>query len=349
MHHVVSLFSAFAHGPEAAAPTELHLVPAGEFRGVDGRGPFRLDDPQAVIAASREHLPLPVDEMHATDLALATGAPAPARGWITALHAREDGIWGTVEWTAAGRELVQDRAYRGISPAIRHTAPAQGRSGGRVLAVLRASLTNLPNLRQLATLHSQEKYAMDLLAELRALHGLPADADAAAALNACRHAREAAEGHATALNSIAAAAGLPAGQDARSIAAAITAARASAGEAGKMREELVSLQTQLAEITARQAREQAARVVDDAIRQGKPITKALREHYIARHSQDPAAVEKELAALPSLHHGGITAPPAAQGGAGIGAEEAHVLSLMGIKPDAYTAERKRLGLCEEAA
>lgn len=348
MHHVVSLFSAFAHGPEAAAPAELHLVPAGEFRGVDGRGPFRLEDPQAVIAASREHLPLPVDEMHATDLAPAIGAPAPARGWITALHARDDGIWGSVEWTNAGRELVQDRAYRGISPAIRHTAPAKGRVSGRVLAVLRASLTNSPNLKQLATLHNQETRTMDLLAELRALHGLPADADATAALTACRTAREAADGHATALNSIATAAGLSPGQDARAIAAAITAARASAGEAGKMREELVSLQTQLAEVTARQARDQATRVVDEAIRVGKPIPKSLRDHYITRHCQDPAAVEKELAALPSLHHGGITAPPAAQGGTGVGADEAHVLSLMGVKPEAYAAEKKRLGLSEEA-
>ncbi|MCD9150122.1 phage protease [Pseudophaeobacter sp. MA21411-1] len=27
------------------------------------------------------------------------GLPAPARGWITATQARNDGIWGRVEWT----------------------------------------------------------------------------------------------------------------------------------------------------------------------------------------------------------------------------------------------------------
>jgi phage I-like protein len=34
------------------APEWVHLVPAGRFSGVDGRGPYTLADPAAVIAAS---------------------------------------------------------------------------------------------------------------------------------------------------------------------------------------------------------------------------------------------------------------------------------------------------------
>ncbi len=41
-----------------------------------------------------------------------------ARGWIVELQARDDGIWGRVEWTGAGRALIEDRAYRGISPNL---------------------------------------------------------------------------------------------------------------------------------------------------------------------------------------------------------------------------------------
>lgn len=133
-------------GDGAAPPEWIHLLPAGEFRGVDGRGPYRLDQPDAVIAAS---LPpgggakLVVDENHATDLTLATGQPAPARGWITALAARADGVWGQVDWTGAGAELVTRREYGGISPVFDYAAD------GRVLRVRRAALTNLPNLAAL--------------------------------------------------------------------------------------------------------------------------------------------------------------------------------------------------------
>ncbi|MGY6517055.1 phage protease, partial [Vibrio parahaemolyticus] len=76
------------------------------------------------------------------------GLSAPARGWIVALQARRDGIWGKVEWTPEGRKLVP--GYRGISPVIRHD-----KQSGRIDAILRASLTNTPNLSGLVTLHSE--------------------------------------------------------------------------------------------------------------------------------------------------------------------------------------------------
>jgi phage I-like protein len=298
--HIASIHAAL---PDAAtaAPEWVHLIPAGEFRGQDGRGPYRLGDAARVIAASR--LPLVLDENHATDLAAPAGQAAPARGWIVELQARADGIWGRVEWTPSGRQLLAERAYRGISPVFTHA------KNGQVGALLRAGLTNVPNLPQLATLHHEDPETMDLLAELRALHGLPADADAAAALHACRTAQEAATGHAMALNSIAAAAGLPPGQDASALARAIQAQRQEAGDVARLREELVSLQAQLAADRAAQARERAERFVDDAIRAGKPIPKALRDHYVARHAEDAASVEKEIGAMVSIHAGGIAAPP----------------------------------------
>ena len=74
-----------------------------------------------------------------------------------------DGIWGKVEWTETGTALMADRAYRGISPVMVHDAT------GKVTAILRASLTNRPNLKGLATLHGE--LDMEPLAELRTLLG----------------------------------------------------------------------------------------------------------------------------------------------------------------------------------
>ncbi len=293
-------------GAPAAVPEWIQLVPAGTFKGRDGRGPWTVANAAAVIAASE--LPFVIDEAHATDLGAKDGSAAPARGWVEELEARQGAIWGRVSWTPTGQALLAERAYRGISPTFTHA------KDGQVLRLLRAALTNVPNLTQLPALNHQEPDHMDLLAELRQLHGLPADANEAAALNACRTAHQAVAEHGTALNAIAEAAGLSPGQDASAIAGAITTARNAAGEAGRMAGELTSLQSQLTALKTERAKEKAEQVVDAAIRDGKPI-KALRSHYIARHAQDPASVEAELAGLPALNAGGITSRTEAGAGA----------------------------------
>jgi methylmalonyl-CoA mutase N-terminal domain/subunit len=68
-----------------------------------------------------------------------------------------------------------------------------------------------------------------------------------------------------------------------------------------------------------------------------------------REERDPAAVEKELAGLPSLHAGGITKPPAgADGAAVMDPDEARAIALLGIDPKAYAEQKKKLGLNLEA-
>lgn len=249
-------------------------------------------------------------------------------------------------WTGTGRALLSERAYRGISPTFTHT------KAGQVTRLLRAALTNVPNLTQLRALNHQHQgnpTDMDLLAQLRQLHGLPADADATVAFNACKAAHEAVQAHGVALNAIATAAGLAPGQDATALASAITAARAAAGDAGKMAAELVTLQGQLQQLEANQARGKAEAAVDAAIRAGKPIPRTLRDHYIARHCQDPAAVEKELAALPALNAGGIVKPPAADGAPAVDEDERRIIAMMGVDPVKYAETKKRLGEAVEAA
>jgi hypothetical protein len=80
---------------------------------------------------------------HSTDLAAPSGQPSPAVGWIVELQPRKDGIWGRVEWTEEGAKLISSRAYRGISPAL------QTDKEDNVVRLLRAALTNAPNLPQL--------------------------------------------------------------------------------------------------------------------------------------------------------------------------------------------------------
>ncbi len=145
-----SNISATAHAPaDQRAPEWVHLVPSGTFYGADGRGPYTLAHPYAVVRASMANGKLPIDENHATDLHAPAGRPAPARGWIVAMDVRPNGVWGLVEWTETGRRLVLGRAYRAVSPAL------ERRKDGTIVRVLRCALTNAPNLPQITTLHSQ--------------------------------------------------------------------------------------------------------------------------------------------------------------------------------------------------
>jgi phage I-like protein len=136
--------------PAGEAPRRIHLIPAGEFSGRDGRGPYRLDA-QAVLAAFRRaamrdgyeadgDIPIPIDYEHQGILAAENGQPAPAAGWITALQATDAGIWGTVEWTQKAAAMIEAKEYRFLSPVFRHTRD------GRVIALDSAALTNQPNL-----------------------------------------------------------------------------------------------------------------------------------------------------------------------------------------------------------
>jgi hypothetical protein len=101
----------FAGAVMGTVPEWLHLIPKGTFTGDDGRGPYHLKSPAAVIAASMTAGRLPLDVNHSTDVAAPQGQPSPAQGWIVELQMRDDGIWGRVEWNDSGRQLMTERAY----------------------------------------------------------------------------------------------------------------------------------------------------------------------------------------------------------------------------------------------
>jgi phage I-like protein len=327
-------FAVLAAGADAV-PEWLRLVPSGEFRAVDGRGPWRVTDAQAVLTASAALLPLPLDENHSTDHALRNGGSAPARGWITELSARADGIWGRVEWTPSGRALMADHSYRGLSPVLEHTPE------GAVLRIMRAALTNAGAVPELTILTTQEN-TVDLTA-LRSALGLAADADETAILTAAQAGRAAQTAQQATLTRIATVVGLGADAGADAIVTTLTA-RAAAGDPAALVTQVQTLETRLATLTQAQNRAAAEALVDGAIRDGKPIT-ALRDIYIARGTTDLEAVRVELTKLPSVNGGGIVRPPTTEGGGnGLDADEARIVAMLGVDPEAFKKARAKAGV-----
>lgn len=342
--------------PAGQAPEWVHLVPAGTFSGGDGRGPYHLENADDVISASMAAGKLPLDENHAVDYAAPKGLPSPARGWIVAMESRVDGLWGRVEWTREGKALLDDHAYRGISPVF-----MSAKEGGRVLRVLRASLVNDPNLT-LTTLH-QRSTDMDFIGKLRAALGLPASADEAAVLASVSV-------HAAFAAAAVKASGLPAEAKGEQIAAhfqdrakrddkieALKAAlkadgldfdvsspeqitahlQARGGDAETLRKTVVSLQTQVDTMQAAGAKEKAEAFVDAAIAAGRPI-RPLRDHYISQHQKDATRVETEINAMVSINAGGIARIPQTDKTA-LDADELATCAMMGVDPKAF-AESK---------
>ncbi|RXF75074.1 phage protease [Hansschlegelia zhihuaiae] len=345
------------------APEFIHLVPAGDVATVDGRGPYRMPDAAKVAASFVSGSRLPICENHAIDYAAPKGGPSPARGWIVGLQARDDGLWGKVEWTAAGARLVTSKAYREISPALVH------RKDGEVVGVARASLVNMANLRGLVALHSQQGHSMDLLPQLRQALGLAESADEAAVLAAVKGQAARVSTHAA----IAAALGVDAGAatevalqgvqaaGAKAVTEALKPINAALGLAAdaapavalqavqELRDPakhvpaatVTALQSQLRELGESITKERATAFVDAAIKAGKPIV-PLRDHYIARHMASPdeaKRVETEIGAMVSLQ-GARPRPTPKEGEPALSEVDDQVIALMGVDPKAFAAARK---------
>lgn len=169
---------------DGTVPDWIELLPPGvNVQGADGRA-WINDQPQEIVAEfNRAGRPLPLDEEHATDKAAPRGLPAPAAGWIEELAVRDGGaIWGRVNWTPPGAELVKNRQYRFISPTFFYEV-----ASARVLRMVSAALTNSPNLPIAALNRRQspsEPFAMNeaLLAAL-GLSKTATEAEAIQAVN----------------------------------------------------------------------------------------------------------------------------------------------------------------------
>lgn len=322
-------------------PEWVHLLPVlnGVVQTRDRRGPYYAGDLEQIVAASFSlHDELMIDQDHAVD----KEREAPARGWIVEMQARDDGIWGRVRWTPAGRELISSLAYRGLSPVLIHD------KANRVLAIPRASLVNRPNLRGMAALNSEEDGAMPLnkrLAELLGLTDPTEDAlfDAIEAL----HAAEADGDELTALQAqvdeIGTALGVEAGGDVLAAAKAVQAAGGDTATIIALQSELAGLATELNTLKEGNRRTAAEACVDGAIREARVGIKPQRDRFIALHMADPEGTEALIAGMPRLTPGttSILPPEPADGQIALNSAQLEAARVLGISVDDYKATLKK--------
>jgi phage I-like protein len=321
------------------APEWVQLFEAGSNVTCDGRGPFILRDIQKVIEKSIAKSvdgKLPIDVNHALNLAAPNGGSSPAFGWMVELQARDTGLWARVEWTAAGKQLLADKAYRFLSPTFKADKK------NNVEWVMSASLVNNPALHGIKpVLNSNQPKPefdiMDFLKALLAILGLPEATEENVALAAVKSLKT---DKATLLASVAEAAGIDKSADHATILLAVK--KFTDPDSFVPATEVVKLSSQLDALVKATAKEKATLCIDAAIAAGKPSVKALRDHYIARHMLDAAGVETELAAMATIKLGSVVPVRGAEGVDDLSADELKTIELLGIDKTAFLATKKQI-------
>lgn len=328
-------------GNDGVVPEWVQLLPVakGEVQTFDGRGPYHVEDLSAIIQASMAwERGIPIDENHATDLR--PGHEAPARGWITELQARDGGLWGRVEWTPFGRRLVKSKAYRGISPVLM-VDPKDKRT---VKLIPRASLVNVPNLRGLAALNTEETGLMEGMSKIAEKLGLGSDASLEQILAKIGSMSEKSDSKPdaalqSALTEIGTTVGLPTGTP-EAIVAAVKVKATGAGDVVALQAELTTVKGQLTELQSSQKRSASEAYVDGEMKKGRTgITAASREHLITLHMSQPdqakAIIEAQPIVAPTTVIPAITPPTDKDGNVQLNAEQLQAIELLGVKPDAF--------------
>ena len=289
----------------------LPLIPAGTFSGNDGRS-WNNSNPDAVVAAFTRKRPFDVE--HSTHLKGPKGDKAPAIGWILALQNIGGEVWGMVDWTSEGREMLEKKEYAFYSPAFLYD------EAGTVQSIASVGLTNEPNLHQLPALNREETQ-MPLPVELTQALGLGADADTASALTAINTLKA---DHQLAMN------------------------RANAGPdltkfVPKETYELAMNRATTAEAKVKETEEaKLAALVDDAITAGK-IAPANKEMFLGMCRAE-GGVEQFKAFVqtaPVIADANAPANKPAQTGA-LSADELALCRKMGQKPEEFLAAKQAM-------
>lgn len=299
MNIVTSIHMALPGSAENTPPKWIHLTPAGTFGGKDGRGPFVLKDPKAVIDRSMHMVggKMVVDENHATHVAGPKGESTPAVGWVVELQSRDDGIWGRVNWTRRGAELMSDHAYRGISPAI------GSRPDGTVEWIEAVSLTNRPNFG-VTTLHSQnhdnQETRMDL-AQLRRSLGLSETATETDINAAIARGKAAVTLHANVAKLV----GLDANATDDAVLAAVQAKSAAVTTHAQTETEMAALRKTVGDLKGQLAKTAAESWVKD-LSTRKVVNEKLKDRLVTLHMQDAAVAEDVASGLENVPEDGLT-------------------------------------------
>ena len=299
-------------------PEKIQLLPAGDYvAGRDGRR-WTKRSAESIAQKSNEYLPQHIiDENHATDLRAPRGESAPAMGWFTNVRAEEDGsVWADAVWTARGKAALENQEYRYISPVFECDA------SGEIIKIMRAALTNSPNL-ELQNLNSTQT----------------GQAENPAKEN-------------TVKKEICAALGLSENATDNEVLAAITALKTQANSAqtvdlaayapradlAQMEARAVQAEKTLAEMNATQLKAKAIAAVEKAVADRK-IAPASKDAYLAMCATEAGLsnfakiMESSPALIPAGTSGAAGTPPAAETQAELNAEEESFCKAMG-----YTRE-----------
>lgn len=299
-------------------PRRIQILPAGaEISGIDGRH-WKNNDPAALCAKMNASDRVTVkngcviDENHSTDLAAPKGGEAPAFGWFKNFTVEADGsVWADVEWNSRGEKAVANKEYRYISPVFTRD------KDGNILEILRAALTNNPNLDNPALNSSQDTAEeKNMEKELCAALGIPETATTADALAEIAKLK-------TELNSA----------QSKTVDLTAYAPRADLAAAQQRAEKA---EKELAELNAASLKAKATAAVEQAVKDGK-IAPASKDVYmeLCATADGLAQFEKIVAATPSITGGAQVPdmPPANVESLELNAAEKEWASSMG-----YTEE-----------
>ncbi|WP_339863209.1 phage protease [Paremcibacter congregatus] len=323
----------------------VQLLPLGNFSGSDGRGPYQINDPKTVIEMTAAHSvgrDLPVDYDHQTEFANKNGKPAPAAGWIKEFDAREDGIYGRIEWTEKAAAAIQAKEFRYISPVFFHT------KDGRIGRIDSAGLTNKPNL-QMKALSSQQQTLgndMNLNKLLIKLFGL---ADDATPEQISAHAQGLVEGDdqaKAAMSTLTTALGLGAEATTDDLVKAVQSVQEKSGSNTPDPDKFVpmaafkELQTEVKSLQSQSQTNAADSAVEKALAD-KKITPAMEDWAKSYHKRDPKGFEDYISTAPvlSLNAAHVEAGDPKGDGKGLSADEKAVCAQLGMSEETFIKER----------
>jgi phage I-like protein len=302
-----------------APPAELMLIPPGPRpAGRDGRA-WNNRDPAGIVKFFQDRgLDIPFDIEHATELKAPKGEAAPAMAWVKSLQVRPDNsIWGTIEWTPKGSEMVMNREYRYYSPAIIHSKAMD------IIGIKSVGLTNTPNFAFPALNTEAKQEETSMLKKFLLALSLPETTTEEAALN---HITTLRTDHAIALNQ-AKNPSLDLFVPRAEYATALN--RADAAEV-----KLKSIENATTEIAINSE-------IDAALSAGK-ITPATKEYYVAQCRQEGGLdrFKAFVKVAPAVAGDtGLDNKKLADGVA-LNAEEKAVCVAMGISEEAYIKANK---------
>lgn len=316
----VALFEislAAADGKAAKAPPEwVQIAPRGSVTARDGRRFYF--NPEALVAAfDADALKLPVDFQHESEFG-GLGGATPARSWITALEAREAGLFARFDWLASGRSAVMAREYLYVSPTFWREPDSVTASKIKSVALVTSPALSLPALASAQTSSDRTEGPSPMLKELLAKLGLTENATSTEALSA--------------LDALRASAATP--DPERFVPVAQYKATSEALSALQARVETDEAAAQDAKCSA---------LVDAGVKAGK-ITPASKDDYMVFAKANFEACSAAIQKMPQLVSAGSDpvlddADPKTGGAGTLSEAEKLTCAAMGLDEAAYLAAR----------